>query len=36
MVDVLKAQKTLEEYKRGKAHLENRVVDNEQWYKLRH
>ena len=36
MVDVLKAQKTLEEYKRGKAHLENRVVDNEQWFKLRH
>ena len=36
MVDVLKAQKTLEEYKRGKAHLENRVVENEQWYKLRH
>lgn len=36
MVDVLKAQKTLDEYKRGKAHLESRVVDNEQWYKLRH
>lgn len=26
----------LQKYKEGKAHLEQRIVDNEQWYKLRH
>lgn len=31
-----KATLTLQKYKEGKAHLEQRIVDNEQWYKLRH
>lgn len=31
-----KAVKTLNEYKAGKANLEQRVIENEQWYKLRH
>ena len=30
------AQLTLNKYKEGKANLEKRIVDNEQWYKLRH
>lgn len=30
------AMQTLIDYKAGKAHLEQRVIDNEQWYKLRH
>lgn len=30
------AQLTLQKYKEGKANLERRIVDNEQWYKLRH
>ena len=30
------AQLTLNRYKEGKANLERRIVDNEQWYKLRH
>ena len=34
--EVREAEKTLQEYKRGKANLESRIVDNEQWYKLRH
>ena len=33
---VQKAQLTLQRYKEGKANLEKRIVDNEQWYKLRH
>ena len=31
-----RAQVILNRYKEGKANLERRVVDNEQWYKLRH
>ena len=31
-----KAQLTLNRYKEGKANLEKRIVENEQWYKLRH
>lgn len=31
-----KANLTLQKYKEGKANLEKRIVDNEQWYKLRH
>ncbi len=27
---------TLNKYKSGKANLEQRIIDNEQWYKLRH
>lgn len=34
--DILKAQEILKRYKQGKANLENRIVENEQWYKLRH
>ena len=30
------AQQTLQRYKEGKANLERRIVENEQWYKLRH
>ena len=30
------AQQTLNRYKEGKANLEQRIVENEQWYKLRH
>ena len=33
---VRKAALTLQKYKEGKANLERRIVDNEQWYKLRH
>ena len=33
---VLAAQQTLNKYKEGKANLEHRIVENEQWYKLRH
>ena len=33
---IQKARLTLEKYKQGKANLEQRIVDNEQWYKLRH
>lgn len=31
-----KATQILQRYKEGKANLEKRIVDNEQWYKLRH
>ena len=34
--EVHKAQKTLQDYKNGKVNLEKRIVENEQWYKLRH
>ena len=30
------AQQTLQKYKEGKANLELRIVENEQWFKLRH
>ena len=30
------ATQTLMKYKEGKANLEQRIIDNEQWYKLRH
>ena len=33
---VQKAYLTLQRYKEGKANLERRIVENEQWYKLRH
>ena len=31
-----KAQQILQEYKEGKTNLEQRVIQNEQWYKMRH
>lgn len=33
---IQKANHTLQKYKEGKANLETRIVENEQWYKLRH
>ena len=30
------AQQTLQKYKEGKANLERRIVENEQWFKIRH
>lgn len=33
---VQKAYQTMLEYKEGKSNLEQRIVENEQWYKLRH
>ena len=33
---IKKAQQTLAKYKEGKAALENRLIEEEQWYKLRH
>ena len=33
---VQQAQLTLNKYKEGKANLEKRIVENEQWFKLRH
>ena len=35
-VQVQEAYQTLLKYKQGKANLEQKIVDNEQWYKLRH
>ena len=34
--EVRGAAQTLKEYKNGKRALENRIVANEQWWKLRH
>lgn len=34
--EVQKASQILLKYKQGKARLEQRIVENEQWYKLRH
>ena len=33
---ILKASQILRKYKEGKANLERRIIENEQWYKLRH
>ena len=33
---ILEAQKILGRYRQGKANLEKRIIENEQWYKLRH
>lgn len=33
--EIREAYQTLLDYKRGKANLEKRIVDNERWYKLR-
>ena len=36
-IDQIKeAAQTLQEYKKGKENLEQRIIANEQWYKLRH
>lgn len=34
--DVMKAEGILQKYKGGKAMLETRVIENEQWYRVRH
>ncbi|MBR4955819.1 MAG: hypothetical protein IKY46_07900, partial [Clostridia bacterium] len=34
--DIEKAAELLKKYKDGKANLENRVVEDEQWWKLNH
>jgi len=34
--EIRKAASILQEYKEGKQHLEQRLVEDEQWYKLRH
>ena len=34
--EVFKAAQTLEKYREGKANLQSRVIENEEWYKLRH
>lgn len=34
--EIQKAQTILNKYKEGKKNLEQRIIDNEQWYKLRH
>lgn len=34
--DLHRAMEVLQEYKQGKANLENRIKNNEQWFKLRH
>lgn len=33
---IRKAIQTLQEYKKSKANLEKKIIENEQWYKLRH
>lgn len=33
---IIEAEQILSEYRRGKQNLDQRIVDNEQWYKLRH
>ena len=34
--EIIRAQAVLNRYREGKANLERRIVENEQWYKLRH
>ena len=34
--EVIAARETLRRYKQGKANLEQRIIQNEQWYKMRH
>lgn len=34
--DIAKANEILRRYKEGKANLEQKIVENEQWWKLRH
>lgn len=35
-LQLLTAQKTLREYQAGKANLDKRIIDNEDWWKLKH
>lgn len=34
--EIRHAEQTLKDYKAGKANLEARIIENEQWYKMRH
>lgn len=34
--EIQAAREILQKYKQGKANLEKRIIDNEQWFKLRH
>ena len=34
--EVRRAAQILKKYKQGKAHLESRIIDNEQFWKMRH
>lgn len=34
--EILAANLTLQKYREGKANLEQRIIENEQWYKMRH
>ena len=34
--EVLQAWQTLQKYKQGKANLEQRIIESQQWYKMRH
>ena len=34
--EIREAEQILQKYKQGKAMLEQRIIENEQWYKLRH
>lgn len=34
--DIAQAQKKLEEFRQGKQNLQKRVIENEEWWKLRH
>lgn len=34
--EIAEARETLRKYKEGKKNLENKIVENEQWWKLRH
>ena len=34
--EVLQAWQTMQKYKEGKANLEQRIIENQEWYKLRH
>ena len=36
MVDVKEARSILNEYRKGRAALENRIKENDRWYRLRH
>ena len=34
--EVAKAQQLLEKYKAGKAALDQRIIENEQWFRMQH
>ena len=34
--DIREAAATLQQYKSAKANLEQKIIDNEQWFKMRH